>query len=126
MRTGRSGRLVGADGGERDGGVGAEFLVFVLELVELPVEAALGEELLVGALFAELAFVHDEDGVGALDRREAVGDEDGGAARDHAVEREADAEFGVGVDGAGGLVKDEDAGVVGQGACEADELLLAG
>ena len=51
-----------------------DFLVFVLELVELPVEAAVGEELLVGALLAELALVHDEDGVGALDGREAVGD----------------------------------------------------
>ena len=34
--------------------------------------------------------------------------------------------FGVGVDGAGGFVEDEDAGVVGEGAGEADELLLSG
>jgi len=47
---------------------GEGFLVLILELVELEVEAVVGEELLVGALFAELAFVHDEDGVGALDR----------------------------------------------------------
>ena len=116
--------------GEEGGGGGFEgavlFLVPVLELVELPVEAALGEQFLVGAAFAELALVHDEDGVGALDGGEAVGDEDGGAAGDHAGEGEADAEFGVGVDGGGGLVEDEDAGVVGEGAGEADELLLTG
>ena len=34
--------------------------------------------------------------------------------------------LGVGVDGAGGFVEDEDAGVVGEGAGEVDELLLAG
>jgi len=79
----------------------------------------------VGAAFAELTFVHDEDGVGALDSGEAVRNEDGGASGDHAGEGEADAEFGVGVDGGGGLVEDEDARVVGEGAGEADELLLA-
>ncbi len=52
-----------------------------------------------GALLAELSAVHDEDGVGALDGGKAMGDEDRGAARDHAVERLADAEFRVGVNG---------------------------
>ena len=65
---------------------GEGFLVLVLELVELVVEAVAGEELLVGALLAELAFVHDEDGVCGLDGGEAVGDEDAGAAGDHAGE----------------------------------------
>jgi len=60
--------LVGAErefGFEARGGV-AEFLVLVLELVELPIEATLQEQLLVRAHLAELAFVHDQDGVGAL------------------------------------------------------------
>ena len=104
----------------------AEFLILVLELVKLPVEAALGEQLLVGAHLAELALVHDEDGVGALDGGEAVGDEDAGAALDHALEGAANAQLGVGVDAGGGFVEDEDAGVVGEGAGEVDELLLAG
>ena len=97
-----------------------------MQLVELEVKAVVGEELLVGALLAELAFVHDEDGVGALDGAEAVGDQDAGAAGDHAGEGEAHAVFGVGVDGAGGFVEDEDAGVVREGAGEGDELLLTG
>ena len=61
--------LVGAEGLEGRGGFGssAELLVLVLELVELPVEATVREQLLVGAAFAEVALVHDEDGVGALD-----------------------------------------------------------
>src|SRR5580704_2463714 len=79
-----------------------------------------------GSVLAKLALVHDEDGVSALDCREAMGDEDGGATGDHAGECEANAELGVGVDRGGGLVEDEDAGIVSEGAGEADELLLAG
>jgi|SRR5215472_8406176 len=42
------------------------FLVFVLKLVELPINAALGEQLLVAADLADLALVHDDDLVGSL------------------------------------------------------------
>ncbi len=53
-KTAGGAELVGAEGFERCGGVaaGAEFLVAVLELIELPVEATLGEELLVSAALA--------------------------------------------------------------------------
>ena len=70
--------------------------------------------------------MHDEDGVRGLDSGEPVGDEDGGTSCDHAGEGEADAEFGVGVDGGGGLVEYEDTGGVGESAGEGDELLLSG
>src|SRR6185437_12181841 len=111
---------------EAGGGAVAEFLVSVLKLVETPVDAAMGEELLVAAHFAKLAAVHDEDGVGALNGGEAVSDNDRGSACDHAFEGGADAEFGVGIDGGSGLIEDEDARVVGEGAGEVDELLLSG
>ena len=104
----------------------ADLLILVLQLVELPVEAALREQLLVGAHLAQLAFVHHENRVGALDGGEPVRDEDAGAALDHAIESAANAQFGVGVDAGGGLVEDEDAGIVGERAGEVDELLLAG
>ena len=58
----------------------------------------MSEQLLVGAAFAQLALVHDEDGVGALNGGEPVCDEDGGSACNHAGEGFADAEFGVGID----------------------------
>ena len=80
------------------------------------------------ALFAKLAFVHDEDGVGALDGAEAVSDEDAGAAGDHAFPRaSADAHSSVSVSTE--LVASSRMrmpGSVGEGAGEADELLLAG
>ena len=78
------------------------------------------------AVLAELAFVHDEDGVRALHGGEAVRDDDRGAAGNHAVERGADADLGLGVDGGSGFVEDEDARSMGEGAGEVDELLLAG
>src|ERR1700739_3704457 len=78
------------------------------------------------AVLAELAFVHDENGVGALHGGEAVRDDDGGSAGDHAVERGANADLGVGVDRGGGLVEDEDARPMGEGAGEVDKLLLPG
>src|SRR5580692_53673 len=116
----------------RGGGFGrgrredAALLVFVLELVELPVEAALGEQFLVRAHLAELAFVHHKDGVGALHRRKTVRNKDTRAALDQAFEGAADAQFGVGVDARSGLVEDENAWVEGESAGEVDELLLAG
>src|SRR5258708_31267399 len=51
----------------------AQFLVFVLQLVQLPVDAALGAQLLVAADFAELTFVHDHDLVTPPDGREPIG-----------------------------------------------------
>src|SRR5512142_2046784 len=58
----------------RFGRENGDFLVLVLELVELVVDAALGEQLLVRAHFSNLALVHDDDLVGALHGREAVRD----------------------------------------------------
>ncbi len=87
-------------------------LVLVLQLVELPVDAALGQQLLVRADLAHLALMHHDDLVGALHGTEAVGDDDRGAAFHHAAERIADAELGLGIDAGGGFVEDEDLGIV--------------
>src|SRR5258708_20412213 len=97
----------------------------ILQLIELPVEAAMRQELLMVAALAKLSLVHDEDGVRALDRREPMGDQNGGTPRDHAREGEAHAKFGLGVDRGRGFFKDEDSGIVSEGAGKADQLLLA-
>src|SRR6185312_10671564 len=98
LRTGMQDGSVGfglACGGDWIGRRLAKFLIAVLELVELPVEAALREELLVGAALAQRAFVHDENGVSRLDCAQPVCDEDAGAAGDHAGEGEAHTIFRV-------------------------------
>jgi len=84
------------------------------------------EEFLVCALLAQLAFVHDEDGVGALDGGETVRDEDGGAAGNHALQCRSHAKLGLGVDGGGGFVEYENPRAMSQSPCKTDELLLAG
>src|SRR5690606_3562940 len=100
-------------------------VVHELELVEAGVEAAALEELVVRALLAQLAAVEDEDAVGVLDGGEAMGDDDGGAAAHEGVERMLDLALERGVDGAGGLVEDEDERVEGERAGEGEELALA-
>ena len=89
-----------------------------MKLVELEVDAALGEELLVSAHFADLAFVHDDDLVGTLHGRKAVGDDQRCASLDHAVERVAHAEFGFGIDAGSGFVENQDFRFMSQGARE--------
>src|SRR5215212_6304352 len=100
-------------------------VVGVLEFVEAPVEVAAGEELLVRAALAQLAVVEDEYLVGALDGREAVRDDDGGAVAQHPLDGPLDELLGLRVDGAGRLVEDEERRVEGERAREGDELLLA-
>src|SRR5215470_16518348 len=85
-----------------------KLLFLVLELIELPVYPALRQQLLVITDFAHLTFVHDDDLVGALNRGEAVSDDHGGAALDHAGERVADAQFGFRVHAGGGFIEHKD------------------
>src|SRR6185437_11806190 len=103
-----------------------EFLIFVLQAVELVVEPSVRKQLLVGSLLAELALMHYEDRVSALYGGEAVRDEDAGAAGDHAFKSGTHANLCFGVDRTGGLIEDEDTGFVRQRTSEADELLLTG
>src|SRR5271156_538681 len=73
-------------------------LIFVLQLIELVVNAALGQQLLVRSHLADLAFVHHDDLVGALDGGETVRDDQGCSAFHHAIERVAHTELGLGID----------------------------
>src|SRR5579863_1440239 len=102
-----------------------QLLLFVLELVEAVVDAALGEQFLMGALFAEAAFVEDEDAVGVLNGAETMRDDERCAADEQTVERFADQEFGLRVNAGSCFVENEEARIVCEGAREIDELPLA-
>ena len=78
-----------------------------------------------GALFAEAAFVEDQDAVGVLNGAEAMSDDQRGAAGEKAIERVADEQLGFGVDAGSGFVEDQEARIVREGASEIDELALA-
>ena len=79
-----------------------------------------------GALFDDAAVLEDDDLARALDRGEAVGDDDRGAAGEQAPQAGLDARLGVDVDVGGRFVEHEDAGVGDERAGEGDELALAG
>ncbi len=64
--------------------------------------------------------------VRAADGAEAVGDDEGDALFEHALDGTLNGPFGLGVNGAGGFVHDEDLRVGEDGAGESDKLFLAG
>ena len=85
------------------------------------------DELLVGALLGDAAFAEDDDEVGVVDGAEAVGDEDAGAGllAEDAVDVDHEVALGVGVEGAGGLVEEEQGRVLEQQPRDRQPLLLA-
>jgi hypothetical protein len=78
-----------------------------------------------GALLAEASFMEDEDARSVLNRTEAMSDDERGASGKKTVEGFANLQLGFGVDAGSGFIEDEEAGVVGEGSREADELALA-
>src|SRR4051812_4257506 len=96
--------------------------LFAPVLVQTPVGAAQREKLVMGALLDDPAVLEHDDLARALDRREAVGDDDRGAAGQEAAQAGLDPRLGVDVDVGGRLVQDEDARVGDERAGEGDEL----
>ena len=78
-----------------------------------------------GALFDKLAFGDDEDLIGVADGREAVGDDEGGAACHEAFEGFVDEALGFAVEGGSGFVEEEDLGIGEDGPGDGDALALA-
>ena len=77
-------------------------------LAQKSVEALFGREGLVGSALDDIAVAHDEDPVGFAHGAEPVGDDEGRAFFQEVVEGLLDEFFGFGVEGAGGLIEDED------------------
>ena len=71
------------------------------------IEAVLGHEGVVGALFDDFAVPHHKNLVGAADGGESMGYDEAGAAFHEFGEGGLDSQFGAGIDGAGGFVQDE-------------------
>ena len=97
----------------------------MLAVVEVAVTAVEVVEVLVGSAFYDLALFDDEDLIGAANGGETMGDDEGGAALHEEVEAVLDEGFGFGVEGAGGFVENEDAGVGEYGAGDGEALALA-
>ena len=83
-----------------------QLLFFVLQLVKAEIDATLREQFLVRAFFAQTAFVKHQDAIGVLDGAQAMGDYEGGAARQEAAEGFANQQFSFRVDAGSGFVED--------------------
>ena len=73
--------------------------------------AASGEQLGVRSLFDDAAGFEHDDPVGAADRGDLVRDDHAGAAGEVLVEGLLDSGLGLGVQGAGAVVQEEDGGL---------------
>lgn len=91
---------------------------------QFKVLASSPQQLDVSALFDDAALVDDIDHVGLLNRAEAVGDGDGGAAASGSIEGVLHDLFALAVERGGGLVEKEDGGIAEEGACNGNTLLL--
>src|SRR5471032_2345291 len=96
-----------------------------LRLIQAVVGAFARHQIVVRAFLDDHAAVEHHQAVGALQRRQAVRDGDGGAAVHQVVERLLDFLFRLRVDRGGGLVEDQDARIDQQRAGDRDALALA-
>ena len=78
-----------------------------------------------GADVDDLAGVHHHDAVGALHRRQAVGDDEGGAVGHGGFQRGLHQALALGVQRAGGFIEQQQRRVLQHGAGDADALALA-
>src|SRR5699024_5163135 len=97
----------------------------VLGEVQLAVDVVGLHQLVVGADGGDAAALHHDDAVGVLDAGHPLGDDDLGGLGDKLPETLADQGVGAGVHRAGGVVQDQDPGLLQQGAGDAQALFLA-
>ena len=95
-----------------------------LERMEAPEHAVLAQELVVGAFLHDAALVEHGDPVGEADGGQAVRDEDDGPALGEIGESLLHDVLALGVEIGGGLVQDEDRGILQERSREGDPLPL--
>src|SRR5262249_41904930 len=104
---------------------GAARLLPELGVVEACEGASACDQLGEGALLEDAAVVEHQDRVGATDGRQAVGDDEGGAAGHEPLEPLHDERLGGGIERRRGLVEDEERGVAEECAGDRHAELLA-
>src|SRR5688572_28121920 len=80
-----------------------------LALIEVVVQAAQLEQIVMSPTFDDAAFLHDADLIGVLDGTQAMGDDDRGATMQQALQRFLNQTFGEGIDTGGGFIQNQDA-----------------
>src|SRR5882762_11055896 len=96
-----------------------------LKVVQAPIQAVGGEQMVVTTPLHDASFRQHDDEVGVLHRREAVRDDEHGAVRHEALDRLLHEPFRFGVERAGRFVENEDRRIAEQRARDGDALALA-
>ncbi len=100
-------------------------LAFELAQVQVVIETAFLQQLLVAALLHDFAVVDHHHVVGIADGAQAVGNHKTGSALHQAQQRFLDARLGARVHAAGGLIQDQDGRVGQDGAGDRQQLALS-
>ena len=98
---------------------------FLLLLIDFAVNAAVLQQLFMGAHSGDAAVIHDKDEVGICDGADALGNDDLGDTGEIAAQGFADPGIGGGVHGRGGIVENQNLGFAENGAGDAKTLLLS-
>src|SRR5467141_1973904 len=96
-----------------------------LDAVQAGIDAAGGQQFVVGALLRDTTILQDDDLVGIADGAQAVSNGDDGAPLHEAFERLHHQPLRLGIERRSGLVEDEDGRVADDRARDADALPLA-
>src|SRR5439155_4209599 len=121
--------LAGLVRGERvregsEGAAGVALRQPELQTVELLIEPGAFHQLRMGSGLHDPSLVQDEDSIGALDRGEAVRDDEHGAAPEEHLERLLDQKLRLGIEIRGRFVEKEERGVLEDGPRDRDPLPL--
>src|SRR6266480_2247067 len=96
-----------------------------LKVVQAPIQAVGGEQMVVTAPLDDAPFRQHDDEVGVLHGRKTMRDDEHGAVRHQAVDRLLHQPLRFGVERAGRFVENQDRGIAQQRACDRNPLALA-
>ena len=96
----------------------------VLRTAKAVVRAFLCHQLIVISAFDDLSVLDKHDLVAMLDGGKSVGDDKGGASLEKRLNTDLQQSLGLGVDGGGSLVKNQDGGIGKHSSRKGNQLLL--
>ena len=88
------------------------------------IEAPLLQQCGMGPFFHDFPFIQDQDAIGALNGAEPMRHDEGGAVDHQALQRFLHQPFGLRIQSGGGLVEQENSGILQNGSRNGDTLAL--
>ena len=101
------------------------FLILILKLIKLKVNAPSLQQLLVSSHFSDPPFMHYHDFAGVLNGGQSVRDDQGRAVLDQTAHPFPQQVLCLGIHARGSFIQDQDSWVVDERASEREQLLLA-